>query len=100
RVNHSCGNYRLKCIILILEYHFIMNIEALEFDAIQALEILYKLYTVDYKSSKAGSKAADIKDKYLLVFFLNYISIIGRPLKPITQPTDRFFDNVTITFQN
>jgi hypothetical protein len=28
------------------------------------------------------------------------INIVGRPLKPITRASDRFFDNVTVTLKN
>lgn len=62
--------------------------------------MLHKLYTVDYGSRKSGSRPANVEDEYHPLFFLDYISIIGRPLKPLTRPTDRFFDNVTITFRN
>ena len=62
--------------------------------------MLHRLYTVDYGSRRAGSKAADIADEYHPLFYLDYISIVGRPLQPITQTSERFFDNVTISFKN
>ncbi|KAH7340009.1 hypothetical protein BKA66DRAFT_434981, partial [Pyrenochaeta sp. MPI-SDFR-AT-0127] len=55
-----------------------------DFNAAQALEMLYRLYTIDYRSRKAGLRAANVSDNYLPIFFLDYISIIGRPLKPLT----------------
>ena len=70
------------------------------FDGGQAIEMLQLLYTIDYGSRKAGSKAAAVGDEYYPTFFLDLLIIIGRPLKPITQLNDRFFDNVTITFKN
>ena len=66
----------------------------------QALEALHRLYTLDYGSRQAGSKAADATDEYHPLFFLDYISIIGRPLRPITRVSERFFDNVTITLKD
>jgi hypothetical protein len=33
-------------------------------------------------------------------FFLDLLIIVGRPLKPITQPTDRFFDNIVVSFKD
>jgi hypothetical protein len=62
--------------------------------------MLHRLYTLDYGSRQAGSKAADIADEYHPVFYLDYISIVGRPLHPITQASDRFFDNVTVSFKD
>ena len=62
--------------------------------------MLQTLYTIDYGSRKAGSKAAAVDDEYLPAFFLDLLIVIGRPLKPITGPTDRFFDNITISFKN
>jgi hypothetical protein len=60
--------------------------------------MLYRFYTIDYRSRRAGSKAADIADKYYLLFFLDYISIVSRPLKAITRASEHFFDNMTVTF--
>ena len=62
--------------------------------------MLHRLHTIDYGSRQAGSKAADIMDEFHPLFFLDYICIVGRPLKPLTRVSERFFDNVTITFKN
>ena len=62
--------------------------------------MLHRLYTIDYGSHQAGSKAADATDEYHPVFYLDYISIVGRPLKAITRASERFFDNVTVTFKD
>src|SRR5277367_5127411 len=62
--------------------------------------MLHRLYTLDYGSRRAGSKAADIADEYHPVFHLDYISIVGRPLHPITQAGASFFDNVTVSFKD
>lgn len=70
------------------------------FDGRQAIEMLQQLYTIDYGSRKAGSKAAAVDDEYHRAFFLDLLIIIGRPLRPITQSNGRFFDNVTVTFKN
>lgn len=55
---------------------------------------------MDYGSRRSGSKSADIGDEYHPLFFLDYLSIIGRPLRPLTRFNDRFFDNVTVSFKN
>lgn len=62
--------------------------------------MLHRLYTMDYGSRRSGSKAADVTDEYHPLFFLDYISIIGLPLRPLTRANDRFFDNVTVTFKD
>ncbi|CAN9216863.1 unnamed protein product [Alternaria alternata] len=54
----------------------------------------------DYGSRKAGSRAAALEDEYIPSFFLDLLIIVGRPLRPITQPSSRFFDNMTISFRN
>ena len=70
------------------------------FNGVQAIDMLQRLYTMDYGSTKAGSKAAPTNDEYIPVFYLDLLIIIGQPLKPITRQTERFFDNVNITFKN
>src|SRR5690348_7435702 len=62
--------------------------------------MLQRLCTIDYGSKKAGSRPAAEDDEYHPVFHLDLLVIIGRPLKPLTQSNDRFFDNITITFKN
>ena len=62
--------------------------------------MLHRLHTMDYGSRRSGSKAAGITDEYHPLFFLDYISIVGLPLRPLTRANDRFFDNVTVTFKD
>jgi len=62
--------------------------------------MLHRLHTIDYGSRQAGSKAVDIMDEFHPLFFLDYICIVGRPLRPLTRANERFFDNVTVTFKN
>jgi hypothetical protein len=62
--------------------------------------MFHRLHTIDYGSRQAGSKAADLMDEFHPLFFLDYICIVGRPLRPLTRANGRFFDNVTITFKN
>lgn len=61
--------------------------------------MLHQLHTIDYGSRRGGSKAADAEDEYHPAFYLDYISIV-RPLQPLTRPNERFFDNITVTFQD
>lgn len=62
--------------------------------------MLHRLHTIDYGSRQAGLKVANAGDEYHPLFFLDYISVVGRPLKPITRASGRFFDNVTVTFKD
>jgi hypothetical protein len=55
---------------------------------------------MDYESRKAGSRAAALEDEYIPSFFLDLLIIVERPLRPITQPSSRFFNNITISFKN
>lgn len=55
---------------------------------------------MDYGSRKAGSRPASDKDNYYPIFYLDFICIEGAPLQPISRRSDRFFDNVTISFQH
>lgn len=70
------------------------------FDGNRAIEMLQQRYTINYGSRNAGSRPAHAGDEYHPAFFLDMIIIVGRPLRPITQRHDRFFDNITITFKN
>lgn len=62
--------------------------------------MLQRLYTMDYGSRKAGSRPPSPMDKFHRGFFLDYIVFVGRPLHVITRPSDRFFDNVTVSFKH
>ena len=70
------------------------------FNGTRALEMLQQRYTIDYGSRKAGSRPPQSTSEYHPVFFLDMIIIVGRPMKPLTQTSDRFFDNVTLSFRH
>lgn len=71
------------------------------FDGDKAIDMLQERYSIDYGSYSAGGRETRSTDEYVLDFFLDMITIIGRPMKPLTlsSGTD-FFDNVTMTFKN
>ena len=79
---------------------FIAATKSTSFDGSQAIDMLQRRYTIDYGSRKAGSRAAALEDEYIPSFFLDLLIIVGRPLRPITQLSSRFFDNMTISFKN
>jgi hypothetical protein len=84
----------------IIVQDFIAATEGASFNGDKAINMLQRRYTIDYGSRKAGSRAAAPDDDYIPSFFLDLLIIIGRPLKPITQPSSRFFDNMIISFKN
>lgn len=53
---------------------------------------------MNYGSKREGSSAAGTEDQYFPVFRLDFISIIGQPLRPICRDS-HFFDNITISFR-
>ena len=79
---------------------FVAATKSTSFDGGQAIDMLQRRYTIDYGSRKAGSRAAAAEDEYIPSFFLDLLIIVGRPLRPITQLSSAFFDNMTISFKN
>lgn len=79
---------------------FIARTQSPDFDGAKALDILHRLNTIDYGSRQAGSAPADDTEKYFPLFFLDFLSIVGLPLKPLTRVNGDFFDHVTITFKD
>jgi hypothetical protein len=79
---------------------FIRKIDGPQFDSTEALDMLHRLYTMDYGRRHSGARPLTDDDQIHPLFFLDFISIIGRPGRSITRPSDRFFDNVTISFQH
>ncbi|KAF9770111.1 hypothetical protein IL306_012386, partial [Fusarium sp. DS 682] len=69
------------------------------FDGMRALDLLQRRLIIDYGSRKTGSKAASEDDTYYPVFRLDFVSIVGRPRRPICRPS-HFFDNITISLRH
>jgi hypothetical protein len=64
-----------------------------------ALDLMRRRLTINYGAKSAGSRPAK-PDGFDLTFYLDYISIIGQPLKVITWESTHFFDNYTLSFQH
>jgi hypothetical protein len=79
---------------------FIAATKNADFNSRQAVDMLQRQYTLNFRSRKAGLRAAALDNKYIYTFFLNLLIIIRRPLKPITQLLSRFFDNIIVSFKN
>lgn len=73
------------------------RIAAADFDAAQALAMFQRRFTMDYGRRASGSKPASKDDEYFPVFRLDMISIVGRPMRAVTNRSG-FFDNVNFTF--
>ncbi|KAK7177727.1 hypothetical protein PSPO01_16225 [Paraphaeosphaeria sporulosa] len=86
-IDHARGDHKLRGLYAATK--------TVSFDGNQALDMLQKRYTFDFGSRKAGSRATAPEDEYICSFFLDLL-IIGRRLRPITQPSSRCFDNITI----
>ena len=111
KIDHSRGDHKFKGIPSYMYNSsyatnsttvkdFIAATKSASFDGNEAIGMLQRRYTIDYGSGKAGSRPAAPDDEYIHSFFLDFLMIIGRPLKPITQSSSRFFDNITISFKN
>ncbi|PON20237.1 hypothetical protein TGAM01_v210879 [Trichoderma gamsii] len=85
KIDHSSGIYKMKR-------------QRARFDGARAIDILQRSYTLNYGSKREGSCAAGSGDQYYPVFRLDFISIIGLPLRPICRES-HFFDNITISFR-
>ncbi|OAQ59069.2 hypothetical protein VFPPC_12280 [Pochonia chlamydosporia 170] len=65
----------------------------------RCLKIIRPKDLVNYgHTGSAGLAAATSDDGYYPAFYLDYFSIVGRPGRPITRHSERFFDNVKISF--
>lgn len=84
--------------IIVLVHDFIAKVNAPDFDGVRAIDILQRSYTLNYGSKREGSSTAGTEDQYFPVFRLDFISIIGQPLRPICRDS-HFFDNITISFR-
>jgi len=62
--------------------------------------MIHRRYTLDYGSKKVQSKPASLVDDFIPTFFLDYISIIGRPRMPITRANRQVLNNfpMAVTF--
>lgn len=83
-------------------YEFIKEtvVEAENYSARDALHHLQTRFTMDYSDPGGiGSRPASVDDEITLSFYLDMISIIGVPLKPILIG-GAIFDNIEFSFQN
>jgi hypothetical protein len=79
---------------------FIAATKNADFNSRQAINMLQRRYTLNFRSRKAGLRAAALNNKYICTFFLNLLIIIRQLLKPITQLSSQFFNNITVSFKN
>lgn len=85
---------------MVIGHQLLSKTNGEDFDGTKALELLQTPYTLDYgHTGSSGSAPAMDDDMFYPSFYLDYLSVVGRPLRPISQQTNRFFDNVTLTFR-
>ena len=87
---------------------FIKKVRDTTFTSDDALNMLSRQYTIDYGASSpggAGGRPLEDGDSLRLLFHLDYISIVGRPLCTLSQPQvgvrygEAMFDNFDFTFR-
>lgn len=88
----------IYCLICIAA-DFIAKTSDPDFDGAQALDMLQRSYTINYGSRRMGSTPAREDDTYFPRFRLDFISIIGQPLRSICRHS-HFFDNITISLRH
>ncbi|KAM6506728.1 hypothetical protein FALCPG4_014960 [Fusarium falciforme] len=93
RINRHAGDSWMYADEFIAE----TNDEA--FDGARALDLLQRRVVIDYGSKKTGSRPASEEDEYYPVFRLDFVSIVGRPRRPICRAS-HFFDNITISLRH
>lgn len=62
--------------------------------------MLYSKNTIDFGSARAGGAAAKIDDEFFPSFYLDFLSIVGKPGLPITCRDGLILDNITVLFRN
>lgn len=94
RIDHTRGEHRLPV------NAFLRRTTATDLTSRQAIGMMQRRYTFDFGSRASGSRHCTADDALIPTFHLDMIALVGRPMKPIVHRSERFFDNVTISFQN
>ncbi|KAG5949606.1 hypothetical protein E4U58_001944, partial [Claviceps cyperi] len=69
-------------------------------DSTEAIKMLQEKNTINFGSSKSGCRSVSSSDKIYTEFYVDFISIIGRPLQAITKLDCILLDTVTMSFSN
>ncbi|CAG9951263.1 unnamed protein product [Clonostachys rosea f. rosea IK726] len=83
-----------------LARRFIEKVLEPSFQPADALRMLYSKNTIDFGSARAGGAAAKIDDEFFPSFYLDFLSIVGKPGLPIIRRDGPILDNVTVSFRN
>jgi hypothetical protein len=54
--------------------------------------------TIDFGAQDGKARATRERDVFVPLFYLDFISIIGKPMQPIMKADAPFFDNITVSF--
>ncbi|KAJ0360294.1 hypothetical protein COL26b_014121 [Colletotrichum chrysophilum] len=93
KVDHSSGHHKFRV------PQFVQRVLGSGFEPSDALDMLQQKHTIDFGSKNAGSAQAKPTDGFFPEFFLDFLSIVGKPGRPISSDDGPIFDNVTISFQ-
>ncbi|CEJ95281.1 hypothetical protein VHEMI10770 [[Torrubiella] hemipterigena] len=93
-INQRFGEQSISC------PRFILNVEAESFHGKKAIEMMHRQISLDYGIEQDGnSRHVQADDIIIPEFFLDYICIIGLPMKPISKQNSHFFDNVELSLR-
>lgn len=74
--------------------------EAETFSGKKAMEMLHRQINMDYGSSRSHeSDNVRADDTIIPEFYLDYICVVGLPMKAISKPTSHFFDNIDVSLR-
>lgn len=74
--------------------------EAETFSGKKAIEMLHRQVNMNYAFDRGSeSKGIQADDTIIPEFFLDYLCIIGLPMKAISKRSSHFFDNIEISFR-
>lgn len=74
--------------------------EAETFTGKKAIEMLHRQVNLDYGSTKAyESESVRASDTIIPEFYLDYICVVGLPMKAISRQSSHFFDNVEVSLR-
>lgn len=75
-------------------------VSSLGFDSAGALELLHTRHSIDFGSDASTSRNVRYDDELSMQFFLDYLAIIGVPLKPITKANCSAMAHVGVSFSS
>ncbi|CAI0654264.1 unnamed protein product [Colletotrichum noveboracense] len=69
-----------------------------KFEPSNTLTMLQEKHIINFSSKHAGSTQVKPSNSFFPEFFLNFLSIIGKPSQLISSSNSPIFNNITISF--